>query len=182
MTHIFIRKLNPLCCIISIFACLFQSLSFCCNSKYTAAICNNLSILEFGSGMETIISIFTFKVFKSIHWNALFVFYRISFTCKDHTYSRIILKFQLYLIQCSIHTGFHNFYNICFHSWKYNLCFRISKPCIIFQYLRSFCCKHQSKENNPDKWTTFCCHRIYCCLINVLFAKFVNFFCIKWTW
>lgn len=81
-----------------------------------------------------------------------------------------------------IHAGFHNFYNICFHSWKYNLCFRISKPCIIFQYLRSFCCKHQSKENNPDKWTTFCCHCIYCCLINVLFAKFVNFFCIKWTW
>ena len=47
--------------------------------------------------METIITILTFEVLKSVHRNTFFIFHRISVTCKDYTYCRIILKLKVYL-------------------------------------------------------------------------------------
>ena len=131
--------------------------------------------------METIITILTFEVLKSVHRNTFFIFHRISVTCKDYTYCRIILKLKIYLIQSSVYTGFHHFDDIVLHTRKNNLRFRIAKTGIIFQNLRTIRCKHKTKENDSLKWASFCSHCVHCRLIYIFPAEFIYLFCVERT-
>ena len=44
--------------------------------------------------------------------------------------------------------------DIIFHTWKNDLCLRISKTGIVLKNLWSFPCQHQSEENNSGKWSS----------------------------
>ena len=75
----------------------------------------------------------------------------------------------------------HHFNDVILHTRQYYLCFRITKSCIVFQYSWSLRCQHQSKEDNTLELSAFCCHCIYCCLINILPAELVYLCCIERT-
>ena len=68
---------------------------------------------------------------QSFDWESFLIFYRISIRSKNDTYSRIVFKLKIYLIQCSVNTSLNYFDNIILHSGKNHLCFRITKTCII---------------------------------------------------
>ena len=132
--------------------------------------------------METVVSVFILEVFKALDRNSLFIFYRISIACKNDAYCCVILEFQINLIQFSVYAGFHHLNDIILHTWKNNLCFRITKSCIIFQYLRAICGKHQSEEDNSLKRTSLGRHSIYSLLINIFLTEFIYFRSIERTW
>ena len=50
---------------------------------------------------------------------------------------------------------------------------------VVFKNLRSVFCQHQSKEDNSLERTSFCCHCVYRCLINIFLTEFFYFFCIE---
>ena len=132
--------------------------------------------------METVIPFMLVKFFQPLNRETFFITYRISFGCQYHAYCCIVFKLQIYLIQCSVNTCFHNFNQIILHTRQYNLRFRIPEACIVFQYLRSLFCQHQSKKDHAFKLSSFCCHSIHRCLINVFAAKFFHFFCVERAW
>ena len=182
MTHIFVFKLHPLCCSIGIGSRFFEIFSLCCHTEHTPAVCHNLSVLKLCAGMETVIPFMLVKFFQPLNRETFFITYRISFGCQYHAYCCIVFKLQIYLIQCSVNTCFHNFNQIILHTRQYNLRFRIPEACIVFQYLRSLFCQHQSKKDHAFKLSTLCCHSIHRCLINVFATKFFHFFCVERAW
>ena len=132
--------------------------------------------------MEAVISFVLLELFQSCDWEAFLVTYRISFGCEYDTDCCIVFKLKINLIQCSVDTCFHNFKNIILHTRKYNLSFRISKTSVVFKNLRSVFCQHQSEEDNTLERTSFCCHCVYRCLINIFLTEFFYFFCIERAW
>ena len=132
--------------------------------------------------METVITIFILKVLQTFDLESFFIRNRITVTGQNNADCSVIFKLQINLIQCTIDAGFHHVNNIIFHTWKDNLCLRITKSGIVLQNLRSVLCQHQSKENDTFESTSFCFHSIYRCLEHIFFAKFVYFFCIERAW
>ena len=66
MSHILIVKFYPFCCCISISSRFFQVLSFCCHTKDTASVCNDLVSVKFCSGMEAIVTIVFIKFLQPV--------------------------------------------------------------------------------------------------------------------
>ena len=56
------------------------------------------------------------------------------------------LRYELYLIELAIDTGFHHINDIVLHTWKYNLCLWIAKSRIVLQHTRTIWCQHQTTE------------------------------------
>ena len=112
---------------------------------------------------------------------SFFISDRITVRCKYHTDCCIVFKLKIYLIQCSVDTGFDHIDQIIFHTRKNNLCLRISESGIVFQNLRSVFGKHQSEEDDPLELSSLCCHCIYRLLVHIFPAEFINFFCIERT-
>ena len=132
--------------------------------------------------MEYIITVLAVKIFKTCDFISFFIMFRITIGGKYYTYCGIILKLQIDLIQGSVDTCFEHIYDVILHSWQHNLCFRISKSCIIFQNLWSILCQHKSEENDPLECSSFGCHRIHSFLVNMLLAESVHFFRVERTW
>ena len=132
--------------------------------------------------METVISILTLKILKTVDRDLLLIFHRISITCKNHTYCGIILEFQIDLIQGSVNACLHNLEDIILHTRKNNLCLRISESGIVLQNLRSVCSEHQAKENDSLKGSSLCCHCIHSRLIYIFSAEFIYLVCIERAW
>ena len=122
------------------------------------------------------------ELFQSCDRKTFLVAYRISFRCKYNADCCIVFKLKINLIQCSVNTCFHNFKDIILHTRKYNLRFRISKTGVVFKDLRSVFCQHQSEEDNSLERTSFCCHCVYRCLVNIFLTEFFYFFCIERAW
>ena len=132
--------------------------------------------------METEVIILALELFKSADWESFLIGNRISVRCKYNTDSCIVLKLQINRVKFSIDTCFHDINDIIFHTWKNDLCLRISKTGIVLKNLWSFPCQHQSEENNSGKWSSLRSHSIYSWLINILLTEFIYFFCIERTW
>ena len=96
MAHIFIGKVNPLGCLVGFLSRLLQISSGRRDTKHTSAICDDIAILiEFRSGMETEIVVFSIKLFKTADFKSFFIGYRISVRRQYHTDCRIVLKLQI---------------------------------------------------------------------------------------
>ena len=82
--------------------------------------------------MEAIITVFSVEVLQTAYYKSLLIGYGIAVACQDHTYRSIVLKLQVDLIQCAVHTGFHHFDNIILHTRQYHLRLRITESGIVF--------------------------------------------------
>ena len=132
--------------------------------------------------MEYIVTIFIFEFVKTTDYETFVVFHRITVGCQYDADCRIVLKLQVDLVKCSVNARLKNVNDIGFHTRQDNLCFRITESCIVLQDTRTFFGQHQSEEDNAFELSSFCCHRIDCCLIDIFFAECIHFFRIKRTW
>src|SRR5699024_16201 len=122
------------------------------------------------------------KVLQTFNGESFFVGYRISVRSQNYTYCCVVFKLQIDLVQCPVDAGLADFYHIIFHSGDDYLSLRIAESGIIFQDLWPLFRKHQTEEDNPLKLSSFCRHGVYCRLINILLAEFINFFGIEGAW
>ena len=63
--HILVLEVYPLCRGISILSRFFQIFSFCRHAEDTTAVCHDLSVLEFCSGMEAVIAVMLLELVKA---------------------------------------------------------------------------------------------------------------------
>mgnify|MGYP001704768214 CR=1 FL=1 len=122
------------------------------------------------------------EMFKTMDWESFFVFYRITIGCQYHADCRIVLKLQINLVKGAIHACLKDIHDIIFHTWENYLRLRITESGIVFQYLRSLWCQHQSKENHSFELSALSCHGIHSLLINIFFTEFVHFIRIERAW
>lgn len=67
MAHIFVFKINPFGCSVSIGSCFFECIAFCGNSENSSAVSHNVAVvIKLCSGMETVITVFAFEIEKRI--------------------------------------------------------------------------------------------------------------------
>ena len=92
MSHILILKGNPLRRLIGFLSGFLQVFSGCGHTEDTAAVCDDLAfVVEFCSGVEDIIVVFSLELLKSFDRESLFVLDRVAVGCKDNADRRTII-------------------------------------------------------------------------------------------
>ena len=183
MAHIFVSEIDPLGRLVCVGARLFQVFALCSNAQHPTAICHDITVcIELRACMEYIVTVRVFEFLQTVNLETLFIFHRITIRRQNNTDCRIVLKFQLDLIQGSVDTCLKDFHDVVLHARQDNLCLRIAETRIVFQHLRTIFGQHQTEENDTLEGTFFLLHRVNRRLIDVLFAEFVYFFCVERAW
>ena len=125
--------------------------------------------------METIITVFSVEVLQTVYHESLLIGYGIAVACQNHTYRSIVFKLKVDLIQCAIHTGLHHFDDIVLHTGQYHLRLRVAESGIVFQYLGTVFCQHQSEEDDSLERSAFRCHGIHGSLVDVFLTECIHF-------
>ena len=131
--------------------------------------------------MENCNIIHSFSIFKTSNFITLLVAYRVATTCHNYASCCVIFPLNINLIKSTVYTSLKNFHKVSFKSRKYNLSFRVSKTCIVFNNFHTLWSKHKSKENNALESSTFFIKSINCWLINCLHTFFGKFLCVYST-
>ena len=79
MSHVFIIKLYPLCCLVSLGSGLLECGACCSDTKHTSSVCDDIAVsIKFGAGMIAVIILFAVKLLKASYLKALLILDRIS--------------------------------------------------------------------------------------------------------
>ena len=132
--------------------------------------------------MEYKISVCILKTLQAGNRIALFIVLRISVRCQDYAYGCIVLKFQFHLIQSAVNAGFKKICQIVFHPWEHHLGLRITEAGVVLQHLGAIFSEHQTKENDPLKFSALRSHGIHRRLIDLFPAECIYLGGIEGTW
>ena len=124
-------KAYQLHCLIGVGTCRLQIRTYRRNAQDSAAVCHNLSVCLPGSRMEHIVAVLILEVLQSVNGEALLLGHRITAGSQHHADCRVVLEFQIDLIQGAVHTGLEHIHNIRLHPGQDYLGLRVSEPRVV---------------------------------------------------
>ena len=172
-------KAYQLHCLIGVGAGCLQIRAYRRNAQDSATICHNLSVCLLSSRMEHIVAVLILEVLQSVNGEALLIGYRITAGSQHHADCRVVLEFQIDLIQGAVHTGLEHIHNIRFHPGQDYLGLRIAEPRVVLQYPGALRGQHQAEENDALKFSALRSHGVHGLLVNMLPAEPIYLFCIE---